>query len=374
MGYPMVYCETGLASVTVFLGIHGNLLSILVEQTISKMLNKIILLLLVTIRSVANMRPGGNNRPGQNQRTDIAQMIRNLGSQLCPHTDFCYTNASEAIYDETKDPCCRNCSCNDDCWETQRCCPDKADRVIREQPTYLECKETVTKDKKNDQNLDYDGYNFDIRMYFITDKCPDENTEEQLREKCSGGNKTGIDDYRWVSDEQTGKIYQNRHCALCHGLKTWWSWNILTTCDEIFQAHYTNITEIIFSEYCDLINEVPETHAELVARFRCYSPSITSCNRTGLWRRYDRHTEDACQSFTQIYFPYELRRTVYKNVFCYLCNAKERFPTIHLCRKPDQIIKGPTSFSALINVEEIKAEPPDNVDCRVDELYDVYLV
>ena len=337
------------------------------------MLNKIILLLLVTIRSVANIRPGGNKRLGQNQRTDIAQMIHNLGSQVCPHTDFCYTSASEAIYDETKDPCCRNCSCYDDCWETQRCCPDKEDTVIREQPTDLECKETVTKHKKYGQSRDYNGYNFGIGMYLITDKCPDENTEEQLKEKCSAENKTGIDDYRWASDEQTGKIYQNRHCALCHGVKTWWSWNILTTCNEILKAHYTNVTEVIFSEKCDLINVVPETHAETVTRFRCFTPSITSCNQTGLWRQYDRHTEDACQSFTQIYFSYELRRYIYKNVFCYLCNSEERFPTIHLCRKPDQIRKGPNPFSALLNIEEIKAVPPNN-SCRGDELNDVYLV
>ena len=246
--------------------------------------------------------------------------------------------------------------------------------MIREQPSYLECKETITKRGKYDKESEYDGYKFGIRRYFIKDKCPDENTEKQLREKCSGGNKTGIDDYRWVSDEQTGKIYQNLHCALCHGVKTWWSWNILTTCDEILNAHYINVTEVIFSEYCDLINEVPETHAELVAQFRCYSPSITSCNQTGLWMRYDRHTEDACQSFTQIYFPNEPRRIVYKNVFCYLCNAKERFPTTHLCRKQDEVEKGPTSFSALINIEEIRAEPPENADCRVNELNDVYLV
>ena len=345
------------------------------------MLNKIILLLLVTVGLVASNRSGHNDRPWSNsvpednQRSTTAQMIRDIGSQVCPYTDFCYMNASEAIYDETKDPCCSDCSCNDDCWETQRCCPDKKGLMIQEQPSYLECKETMTKRGKHNHKSAFDGNKYGIRMYFITDKCPDENTEEQLRENCSSENKTGIADYRWVSDKQTGKIYQNSHCALCHGVKTWFSWNIQTTCKKILTASYTNVTEVIFSEKCDLINEVPETHAEMVARFRCYIPGITTCNQTGLWRRYDRYTEDACQSFTQMYFQYELiGGPVYKNVFCYLCNSEETLPSVHLCTKRDTVGRSPYSFSALINIEEIKAAPPNNSDCRVDELNDIYLV
>ena len=45
--------------------------------------------------------------------------------QVCPYTNFCHQNASLTMKEDSQAPCCRACSCANDCWIRNNCCPDK---------------------------------------------------------------------------------------------------------------------------------------------------------------------------------------------------------------------------------------------------------
>ena len=45
--------------------------------------------------------------------------------QACPYTSFCNKNATRFLQGSRHVPCCKECSCVDDCWKRNNCCPDK---------------------------------------------------------------------------------------------------------------------------------------------------------------------------------------------------------------------------------------------------------
>ena len=71
---------------------------------------------------------------GENDYKNITHVV---GSLLCPYTNFCYLNASSELENTLEyEPCCSSCSCDDSCYESMTCCPDKESVATR-------CKWTV---------------------------------------------------------------------------------------------------------------------------------------------------------------------------------------------------------------------------------------
>ena len=64
------------------------------------------------------------------QTFDPHELIRDVVAPLCPFTKFCETEAAAILQNETNDPCCGECSCADDCWETESCCLDKEGEAV----------------------------------------------------------------------------------------------------------------------------------------------------------------------------------------------------------------------------------------------------
>ena len=64
------------------------------------------------------------------QTFDPQELIRDVAAPLCPYTRFCETDATATLRNETYDPCCGECSCADDCWETESCCLDKEGEIV----------------------------------------------------------------------------------------------------------------------------------------------------------------------------------------------------------------------------------------------------
>ena len=62
---------------------------------------------------------------------------------------------------------------------------------------------------------------------------------------------------------KTVSFYQNYHCAICHGVDNWVTWNLRTNCyDRLIETGFKNTAATLLSEDCEIINEVPESIAD----------------------------------------------------------------------------------------------------------------
>ena len=142
---------------------------------------------------------------------------------ICPNTDWCLTEAQQELtYPVHYGPCCTNCNSNDDSMGTNICCSDKT--TDYGSPSKRVCKSTIVKKRGLHKDREfYDGFIDGINSYFIPDRCPTDEQGIDVNEKCLSIDKTTLDDYICVSDTTTDKIFQNHHCAKCHGIKDWTS-------------------------------------------------------------------------------------------------------------------------------------------------------
>lgn len=223
----------------------------------------------------------------------------------------------------------------------------------------------------------HNGINEGIRRYFVIDRCPEDHFNNFINSQCGGINKTDVEDFLWVSDSTTGKIYQNYHCAVCHEVKDWVTWQLRTMCRSSLQFSFASLSEFPFNDRCNIINEAPETLAEVTARYQCYIPDISNCNVTGFWKHYNKDIEMGCQSFTQMYFEtIEIYGVIksYKNMFCYLCNTDDGTIVQDLCLVSNLPTRSKIPrFNVLINFKR-KDSLLDNPLCPIDEYYDMYVV
>ena len=293
------------------------------------------------------------------------QKVLDLGSQVCPYTNFCHTDAWKLVPNDTDDePCCFPCSCDDDCWELDNCCPDK-DFINTSRPPIVPCKNSYL----NARSLKFDQFGV---YYRVIDTCPVSESRSILEPKCNNQNITSLEDFTWVS-ENTGKIYQNIHCAKCHGIEETIKWQIQVTCFDIMTANFDNFTEIILSENCHISNTPPKDLQLITVKYACTNPKLlryNSCNESGLMKTYDPALEIACEQST---WPFNLGLyNLDKNIFCLLCNQELLKPFQELCFSSPggKDPFGPYTFI----IDYTQDTPEKESNCGLDEMYDEFLV
>ena len=322
--------------------------------------------------------------------TDI---VKTVGSELCPYTNYCHTSSIPDIQNETHIPCCLPCSCEDDCWKLDNCCPDK-DSVEPDGPP-LNCKLTINKETHVYKLGGFIGLGT-IRRYRVVDYCPETVHNTEIARKCRRENASELDDYRWVSEikvsemevgetsvteMQSGDIFQNRFCAECHGVQEYMDWAITAIgCNNIFES-LSLLHENIMAEECSIVNSVPDEISDSMERFRCYQPHYQSCNQTGLWTQYDDQINTACNMYSASFFSIQIEEVnVYKNEFCYACNTADSGHADKVCSL-NELHKGKRttylSFSVLLDggVLQQLREPDKRVhQCAIDEVHDTFMV
>ena len=255
---------------------------------------------------------------------DGIKLIQSIGNRVCPYTNYCHTDASrEFNYTADKEsmPSCLPCSCDDECWMLDNCCPDKGE--ITQHSLIIPCKLSQVMTRL-DREVEFDmevilkqraGAN-----YRIIDACPPGETNMTLSQKCQGLNKTSLSDYVWVSDSVTGMIYQNIYCIKCHAIEQFWHWMIQTSCKEILETGVN--AEKLLSMDCDIINVVPQSEAALVAKYQCFDFDLEAnvdwnCSLT---TELNQDFVTACSRST---WPFLVGNAIsismYKNVFCFAC-------------------------------------------------------
>ena len=310
-----------------------------------------------------------------------SQVIPDQFSMMCPFTAQCHRNATKLQQGNLRvEECCTSCSCHDDCRAMGNCCPDKRESGLK--PIQLSCKETIVKrNKYTTEETIYQGHHSGIKRYFIIDNCLDNITTTETAKMCSKttDDSATLDDLVWVSDLDSGRIFQNKHCAKCHGATNTIQWQVVTTCFNILQADISTAVTTLLSDLCSIIVDVPEEIAAAAEEYRCFLPEYSRCNETGFWDKYDAKLEESCLDFALTYFypePHLKSFILYKNVFCYVCNQGSQTIIIKdECPFLDTGIKSTTkAFSALLDVKIYTQPMTSEQKCGIAEIMDKHSV
>ena len=305
--------------------------------------------------------------------------IQQVVLSYCPYTDLCQYQARLSTNGSERISCCAHCSCDNDCERFENCCIDK-DRSNIHSTSVMPCKSTLTKDLINNNGLKSD---IEPRHYRIEDTCPPSEVNSTLIQKCQGYMKENVEDFVWVSDKQTGIIYQNRHCALCHGSNEYSAWSIRTSCDEIL-SQGRSVDSTLLSNMCDINNEAPSIEKTRVETYACTIYMHSECNITGNWEEYDTKMDTACKQYNWTYIHIDQIRNsaqAYKNVFCFLCNMPKNVdvPGDHCPDLGKYLYNNARANSDILTVlldgknyqERLSQQ---NKVCQASEVWDSYMV
>ena len=194
------------------------------------------------------------------------EVIYEISSKLCPYVRFCSQSAYRE-YNESEhqaghlyEPCCTQCSCDDDCWQWGNCCPDKHDRNLTTTISFdATCKESHVKGNQTSLHRSSRAYN-------VIDKCKYDDGNQNNAIRCDGS-FSSVNDFIWVSENNTGKIFQNWHCAICNKVENYIPWLVKTNCKNILTEGFENIPDILMSDSCGFLNEPPEDLKHLVHKY-----------------------------------------------------------------------------------------------------------
>lgn len=68
---------------------------------------------------------------------------------------------------------------------------------------------------------------------------PTTETNIDFVQRCAVISQERYEDFVWVSDTATNKIYNNKFCAECNGVKKYKDWYLTTDCPEIMEGDYS---------------------------------------------------------------------------------------------------------------------------------------
>ena len=224
------------------------------------------------------------------------------------------------------------------------------------------------------RSYEYNGYTDGKARYRIFDQCPKTELNQTLITKCSGGENDAFMDYVWVSDQISGKIYQNHYCAQCHGVTNFVEWKLRAECSILLLSRHNAdyIDNVLSTDLCRLTNEAPATEYAVTDKYRCFESSVESCPTASIMN--DNHK--LCERFTYHYMQPGVQ-LVYKNIFCYMCfGGKEAGEIFSVCpRTISDLRSSPTQFNVLVswNRKDDQRQINDR-QCGIDEVYDKYKV
>ena len=222
-----------------------------------------------------------------------------------------------------------------------------------------------------------------LPRYYVIQRCP--TPYDPLVDKCSGNHQSSLEDFIWVTDEHTNKIYNNKYCAECHGVVNYTYWQLATDCIDPMNGQMSRedaINRIIDS--CSLSVLPPKS---IDVHSKCLVGNVT-----GNWRTtYDQALETACNYSSHVYREGTRNSavTACDNVYCFLCSVETRDQIVQdvcmLERLTDREAAGrtrPDGFMAFLDFTTIEREKDKLTDsvfgqgpvCASDEIQDSFQV
>lgn len=169
--------------------------------------------------------------------------------------------------------------------------------------------------------------------YLTIEACNETYSDKDVVERCTETDSSSLDSYIPVSS-YAGQTYKNVHCALCNNVEVSQRWLILTDCLHLYMVNYVpnDVRDFLsLTRNCTVVLRPPKWSEENLAI--CQEDDhlgniteISKCNMTGSLDKYDAVVEEEC--LHQEYMPQHKvltngRMSVFKNVFCYICNRKK---------------------------------------------------
>ena len=152
--------------------------------------------------------------------------------------------------------------------------------------------------------------------------------------------------------------FMNKHCAYCNSVARGASlayWRFEIHCSLSISLTDEHVLAIIGEHGCNMFYRPPNPFR--VERCNVPHYTISQCNQTGLWGRFNQTIDMACRAFVDPF------NQTYKNYFCYVCNTDKVLPRDDWsCEDPYN--KQPThkpSFAITLNLEVLKAMKNDEL-------------
>ena len=194
---------------------------------------------------------------------------------------------------------------------------------------------------------------------WMISRCEQVPYDAEIIEKCENPEfDTSLKSLIPVTDTTSHIIYRNVFCTQCNTVTgaTFKSWGVKIGCDGNF-APAKNMLDEMYKAQCT-INFIRVDNTLLR---HCDKPSysISTCNETGQWQKYDELTNTACNSFVDQF------NFTFKNYFCYLCNVHTPVPVEDfwcLKDKPSKILNDfLPSFSAIVDINILSRWEDDEI-------------
>ncbi|KAL4224890.1 hypothetical protein ACF0H5_015586 [Mactra antiquata] len=306
--------------------------------------------------------------------------LPDLGT-LCPYNDFCTQKATKTLKPNETDlmPCCQKCSCEPDCQLFGNCCPDKELKPdVQVKYPCIRIDQYFNKPRNIRVFQAYDLY------YHVINDCPTRNLLAEYP-RCS--KLQDLEDYVFVSDPLTGRVYQNQHCAICNGVMKYTKWYLSTDCSDGSNDMTWEEWSTYIMTSCDMTPIPPDYHSGYESScYRSKRKDIHECNYTGEWETIDTDIQTACEfenpAINDKYYHdvIDIGLLTFRNPFCKLCNTNEDEEWSHLCKQLLPGSKGSKGvslnpISVLINVfSEEETVMESSPQCNLTELWDPFTV
>jgi len=261
-------------------------------------------------------------------------------SDLCPYTNFCNSSKGQFQVPESLSPCCRSCSCKNDCGLKHNCCTYEMDKYRLDERNVTSCNGAFV----------YHGRVVPpgVVWYHMYDTCP---SGESCR---TDGEHTsyGLFPHSSLTD---GSIYFNRKCGECNNATNLLQWRVGYLCKQ--QSSFGLIPD--FSSSVDNLLNGRTADKECFLRFippeevkitteECYPESriIRDCKPNVLGHYVSEEDRANCKLFNATYQVLgSIQGRVYGNVYCAKCNDKR---SNAICEDNSIVNKAPTGLVFLL--------------------------
>ncbi|VDH90619.1 Hypothetical predicted protein [Mytilus galloprovincialis] len=259
---------------------------------------------------------------------------------------------------------CPSCSCDNDCFSRNDCCPDK----LFTRP-WTACESTSINSL----------YETNLVKYPLIGNCPANALHEDALSCYDPDNPFTASTYQYrhtpVNSNQTQLSYKNIFCALCHAedpadLDKWNVYISNSSCEpKVYNIEssfsFSELADPRFHTFCDTwyipksYNVVPHCASEDKIIYN-------DCNITGTWTAYNVDIYHACRS------GYGPSFRLYSNIFCFMCNppSRQHVPLISSCNSNIFNTMYGKDLFTLCNKEELSSItfPYKNVFCYLCNL------
>ncbi|XP_041363595.1 uncharacterized protein LOC121379164 isoform X2 [Gigantopelta aegis] len=214
-------------------------------------------------------------------------------------------------------PWCLFCSCDEYCELFGDCCPDIHGHFRTGQPSDDSIKRHTCVQNSRDVKVMNNLYGIAMLL-----SCPGTIGSPDI-EDIPGASVEDRRELAPVTSLVTNMSYYNQHIAKCNGENSFVLWDEEEDCSSGAGSGFHagsgfGSPDDVDENVCQYAFYLKRGTALRLCDPIIYSEAVDTCNMSGLWIEFDPDLVTYCHS---VYYPVGLGNTVYRNIFCFLCNG-----------------------------------------------------